>query len=176
MFVEITVVCVCVHVCVCVSAKEKFLISHLWTIGYNSTLPKLQVAASFPVRTKDSSLNWKLDDPWDVGGLRNFPPPQPKSAQCFCVFWSHRPTFSAWCRLSLALLQADIILQNTVISGLGDQWWLATSLLEFLADGLLWIGENCQNHGKLSICRKSTRDEGNGNEMMFEWKGFICIS
>jgi hypothetical protein len=38
----------------------------------------------------------------------------------------------------LALLQADIIMQNTVISGL-DQWWLATSLLE--SRGRRWIHE-----------------------------------
>ena len=43
-----------------------------------------------------------------------------------------------WCRLSLALMQADIIMQNTVISGL-DQWWLATSLLE--SRGRRWIHE-----------------------------------
>lgn len=53
-------------------------------------------------------------------------------------------------RLSLALLQADIIMQNTVISGL-DQWWLATSLLERLLYNCTLITYN----SVLNACEKS---------------------
>eukprot|EP00435_Cladocopium_sp_Y103_P025163 s1174_g6.t1 len=55
-------------------------------------------------------------------------------------------------RLSMALLRADIIMQNTVISAMGaDQWWLATSLLERLLYNCTLITYN----SVLNACEKS---------------------